>query len=286
MSYNYITANQSMNNYNNFKNNSTSSYDNNQLMNNYTNFKNNSSSSYDNNNYNYNSNNYNNYNDTINETLENNNQNANDPIAPLPKNIQPKSILKKSETINNIKPFMKNSSKDLLGYNINTKNSEKPKRHATINEKPTRSRKYSLSSGTSGTNVLPPNKLQMGMNKPAAPKSIFRNNTLRESTLQYTGHREVPFKRDRDIEFKLIKSNSADNLCNRSIQNNKQVLLKSKLGSQDRMKNDETFINGINGIEKENDKDFDNGEQVKILKTSDITTSKENYIFIYIFYIY
>ncbi|ORX58384.1 hypothetical protein BCR36DRAFT_408901 [Piromyces finnis] len=213
--------------------------------------------------------NINNIEDNVSDIIEN--ENANDIITITQlKNHQPKSILKKSVTINNIRPMMKNSSKDLLGYNINLKSSEKPRRHATINERPSqRARKFSASPTLSGTNIISSNKLSVGVNKPV-PKGILRNTTLRESALHYT-NRDHLFVRERDSDFKLIKSNSADNLCNRSIQNNRRVILKNRLEPQEFIINEENLYNNIN-IGKE--KEYETGEQIKILKTYDISLNE------------
>jgi len=75
-----------------------------------------------------------------------------------------------------------------------------------------------------------------------------------------------------DAKLKLIKSNSEDNLCNRSLRNNKNTLFKNKLNSQEIIKRADNDFPEKDFKGKE--KDVDNADQVKILKTVTISQSK------------
>jgi len=166
---------------------------------------------------------------------------------------------------------MKNANKDILDYNINIKGS-KPKRHATINE-PSQMRfvrKLSIPSSS-----VPNQPKPLTNKQPMATRGILRKNTntIRENIPPHINLEEpsTPKNDLQESDFRLIKSNSADNLCNRSLQRHKK--LKSKMNVQDIFnRNDDTLEKKDKGKEKEKGKD--NVEQVKILKTSDITSSK------------
>jgi len=202
------------------------------------------------------------------------------------KSFQPKSILKNSEAPNNVKFITKNNStKYLLGYNINTKTSDKQKRHANSVRISQRYRNVSTNSsyGAGGpigpqasmsSNMVTPNVMQGAVNTNVA-KRIMRNNTVRETHTPYNVQDEIGLRPSAKYnEFRLIKSNSADNLCNRSIQHNKKVMLKTKINSQELFKDShENFMDKAEkGNEKEKDKD--SAEKVKIIKTSDITSDE------------
>jgi len=189
------------------------------------------------------------------------------------KSFQPKSILKNSEAPNNVKFITKNNStKYLLGYNINTKTSDKQKRHANSVKINQRFQKYGGGIQASmSSNTITPNVMQGAVNTNVA-KRIIRHNTVRETHSPYNIVDEIGLRPSAKYnEFKLIKSNSADNLCNRSIQHNKKVMLKTKMNSQELFKdNNENFMDKTEKSD-EKEKDKDSAEKVKIIKTSDIT---------------